>query len=104
MLAQTVATLLHILWCYLFAEYFELEVLGLGIATIITDLILVITIELFSLTVPFVKELQVPFDHYALDNWWEYIKLGGPNSLSLTMVMGTCEALIFLSGILSVQE
>ena len=66
MLAQVVATLLHILWCYLFAEIFELQVLGLGIATLISDLILVVVIELFSLTVPIVNETQVSCDKYAL--------------------------------------
>ena len=104
MLAQVVAALLHVLWCYIFAEYFELQVFGLGVATFITDLILVITIELFSLTVPIIKELQVSLDYSALKNWWEYIKLGAPNSVSLTVLMLSNEILIFLSGILSVHE
>ena len=60
------ATLLHIVWCYALVERFELQVLGLGIATLITDLSLVLMIELYSLMVPEIRESQICFDKYAL--------------------------------------
>ena len=61
-IAQVGATLFHILWCYCLVELLELQVLGLGLASFITDLSMVVMIELLSLTNPLVKSMQVCFN------------------------------------------
>ena len=65
-LAQIGATILHIFWCYFLAEHLELQVFGLGLASLITDLSMVIMIELLSLTDPLAKEIQACFDWNSL--------------------------------------
>ena len=62
MLAQVLATIVHIFWCYLFVERYELQVMGLGLATLIADLILVVMIELYSLMVPQIRDCLVPLN------------------------------------------
>ena len=102
--ARVVATLFHILWCYLFTEIFEFQIWGLGAATFITDLTLVFVIEIFSLLVPIVNDTQVSLDESAIKGWCEYIKLGSSAALSLCATMWTFELLIFLSGSIGVRE
>ena len=73
MLAQVGATLLHIVWCYIFVDRFQLDIEGLGLASLTTDSILLVTIELYSLMIPQIKGSQVCFNKYALRGWYEYI-------------------------------
>ena len=51
MVAQIGGTLLHIFWCYLLVIKFNLDIAGLGLATFITNLSLVIMIEVYSLLI-----------------------------------------------------
>ena len=51
MVAQIGGTLLHIFWCYLLVIKFNLDITGLGLATFITNLSLVIMIEVYSLLI-----------------------------------------------------
>ena len=53
-------------------EVLELQVFGLGLAGFITDLSMVVMIELLSLTNPLVKDTQVCYDWSALQGWSEY--------------------------------
>lgn len=104
MFAQVVATLFHILWCYLFAEVFDFGVQGLGVATLLSDLILVIVIESFSLMVPIVNDTRASLDKYALQGWMEYFHYGVPAAVSRCAALWAFELLMFLSGIMGVRE
>ena len=41
-------TLLHLVWLYLFVIYFKMEVIGLGLATLLTNLGLVVMIQIYA--------------------------------------------------------
>ena len=103
MLAQVGATLLHIFWCWLFTVHYNWGVLGLGIATAITNIGMLLMIEIYSLCIPRIRESLFWPDKHTFKDWGEYCKLGIPASVMLCAEWWSFEILIFLSGILGVN-
>ena len=105
MLAQTVGTLLHILWCYLCVIHADLGVKGLGLATAITNLSMLIMVTIYANCVPRIKDALFCIQlRSAFSGWKEYLGLGLPATVMLCAEFWAFEVLIFLAGLLGVQE
>lgn len=53
---QVVGTLLHLLWCHLFAFVWDFDVEGLGMATSVTNFVLLLLITVGSYRIDRIKE------------------------------------------------
>ena len=104
MLAQMGGTLLHILWCHIFVTKLDLGVHGLGLATAITNIGMIIMITGYAFCLPSIKESIICFDRSVWLGWPEYFKLGVPATIMLCAEWWAFDVLIFLSGILGVRE
>ena len=93
-------TLLHLVWLYLFVIYFKMEVIGLGLATLLTNLGLVVMIQIYAWQVPRIRESMICFNKHALQGWGEYLKIGVPDMVMLCAEWWSFEILVILSGIL----
>ena len=103
MLAQVGATLLHIFWCWLLTIHYDLSVLGLGIATVITNFGMLFFVEIYSLCISRISESLFWPDAHTFKDWGEYFKLGVPATVMLCAEWWSFEILVFLSGILGVN-
>ena len=55
MVSQTVAIAFHPLWCYIFMSHYDLGIVGIGIAGVITDL----SVLLYNIAYPYhLEELR----------------------------------------------
>ena len=66
MLAQIGGTVLHVLWCYIFVIYLDMQVVGLGLATAITNVGIFLMITLYAHFLPKIKESLFCFDKSVL--------------------------------------
>jgi MATE family multidrug resistance protein len=84
MLVQMGCTILHIFWCYLFVDVFNLEVQGTGFATVVTYFINLIALHVY---VPFFTSDRLRKEAWFLPNracfdlkgLMEFMKLGIPS-------------------------
>ena len=104
MLAQMGGTLLHILWCYLLVNKFQMGVTGLGLATAITQVGIFTMVTVYAHCLPSIKESLFCFERSVFKGWCEYFKLGVPATVMLCAEWWAFEILIFLAGILGILE
>ena len=103
MLTQIGSNPLHIFLCWLFVSHLGYGINGLGLATILTNFGLYAMVEAYSLCIPKIRESLFWPDAYALAGWGEYLKLGIPAMLMFCAETWAYEALILISGYLSVD-
>ena len=105
MLAQNMSGVLHVLWCYLCVTKAGLGVKGLGLATAITNLSLLVMVTIYASCIPSIQEALfcIQFKS-AFKGWKEYLGLGLPATVMLCSEFWAFEILIFLAGILGVQQ
>ena len=105
MLAQMGATLLHFLWLYLFVIKWQLEVLGLGIATAATYLTMLVMVEIYShCFLPRIKVSLFCPGREVFENWGEYFKLGVPATVMWCAEFWAFEIMVLLSGVIGIKE
>jgi len=104
MLAQTGGTILHVLWCYILVVHLDLQVVGLGLATAITNVGIFLMITIYAHCIPKIKESLFCFDDSAWSGWGEYFKLGVPSTVMICAEWWAFEILIFLAGAIGVKE
>lgn len=104
MLAQIGASLLHLFWCWLFVTKCQLEVFGLGVAMVITNMSMLFMTEVYSCCVPRIKESIFCPDKHTCNGWAEYLRLGIPATIMLCAEFWAFEILIFLAGVLGVEQ
>ena len=104
MIAQVIATTLHIVWCYLFVLRLEWDLLGLGLASTMTCFVLLTTTLLYLDCVPEIRNALSWPDATIWIKWLEYFGLGIPAALIVLAFISSRILLLFLSGVLGVLE
>jgi Na+-driven multidrug efflux pump len=56
LMVQSIGTLFHIFACYFFVDILNYDIQGIGLASIITNLIMLILIIIYSRNIPEIKE------------------------------------------------
>lgn len=108
MYVMIVTMALHCVWCYFFLHVVGLGVVGVSIASLITDMsnLIVITIYMSykksSGIIP--EETWHFFNKDSLKNWKSYIQYGFPAALMLSLEWWCFEIIEIYSGLLSVDE
>ena len=97
-------SILHIFWCWLLVNYFDLDIIGLGIATMIsfTWNFTVITVICSNL-----KELKESFFFMTKESYSEglkdYLLIGIPSAAMLCLEWGGMEILALVASAISID-
>ena len=103
MLAMIGATILHVLWCYLFVVRMQLAVIGLGMATSLTYLVMFLMITLYARCVSRISDALFCFERDVFSGWGEYFKLGVPAMIMICAEDWAFQIMTFLAGIMGVK-
>ena len=104
MVAQSSATLIHIVWCYLFVKVWDMEIVGLAIATDITTFTMLVIVTGYAHCIKSIKETLFFPTTDSFRGWAEYLRLSVPATLMLCAEWWAFEILTILSGIIGVNE
>ena len=104
MVAQSGATLLHIVWCYLFVEVWGMELKGLAIAMNITTFTMLLMITIYAQCISSVRDALFFPTLDAFKGWGEYLRLSIPATVMLCAEWWAFEILTILTGIIGVNE
>ena len=105
MVAMIVATILHIPLCFLLADYFEMGINGLGLATSIKDSILLLVVMIYANCSSDVKPaLSLPCARKSFSGWGEYLKISLPSTVMICAEWWAYQVIEVMSGILGVEE
>ena len=104
LVAMFVATFLHIPLCYLFVIHFDLDIRGLGIASSLKDLVLLLSVMIYSNCNEQVRPALSMPDSTSLSGWGEYLKISLPGTVMMCAEWWAFEILVVLSGTLGVPE
>lgn len=104
MIAQVLGTFLHVLWCFLFTKVWRLGVIGLGIATNLTNFTILAVILINSSCVGEISKAIICPNREALRNWGRYLRIALPATVLLCAEWWAHEILTFMAGILGVRE
>ena len=106
MLAQILATLLHLPLCYLLVMRCNMGLKGLGLATSLTNLNLLIGTTIYcnsSLAIRKVIALPPGSFPNLFKGWKEYLKVSLPSTLIMCSEWGAFELLTVVSGLISIE-
>jgi len=76
MVSQCVAIAFHPLWCYIFLNYYDLGITGIGIAGIITDLSVFLYNVAYSYNLRAIRSALFWPDSRCFEGVKEYLRLG----------------------------
>lgn len=65
---------LHVFWCYLFVDVFQMPVAGGALAKSVTDVIAIVILLLYIKTAGVCKESWIPWTRECLENWGSHLK------------------------------
>lgn len=102
MVAQVVATCFHPVWCHLFVVKWGWDLIGLGIASTLTSLILICTTMVYAHCLDRIKDALFWPDSTVWSDWKEYFALGVPTTAILCAEYWAWQLLAVLSGNLGV--
>ena len=102
--STVITSLLHIFWCYLFVAVFDLDVVGLGLASLISYTSNFLIVTTFCLTK---SDLKDCFFFTAKGEVWldlrEYLKIGIPSAIMLCSEWGIFELLTLVVSYISID-
>jgi MATE family multidrug resistance protein len=103
MIAQILATGVHLPLCYLLAIRLEMGVRGLGLATSITKFNLLLVTIVYSKCSPQIScALQFP-DRDSLRGWSEYLKVSLPSTIMICSEWWAFEVITVIAGTISIE-
>lgn len=103
MYTMIVTSVFHMLWCYLFVFQFHLEVLGVGLATILTYFLNFLIITIYCRYDKEVRRSFFFFTKASFQNISGYLKVGIPSATMLCLEWWSFEVLAFMAGYISVD-
>ena len=103
MFAFIVGTLLHGVWCYLYIEYLNYGVIGGGMATATTNILIYATITLHSNCIPRIQKALFWPTADSFTEWREYLSISLPATVMICAEWWAFEILIILAGYISVE-
>ena len=104
MLAVTIGTALHGVWCYLFIVYFGWGVVGGGMAMATTYIIIFTFTTVHShFFIPKIKQALFWPTIYSFTGWGEYLAISKPATVMMCADVWAWEIVIILAGYISVE-
>ena len=103
MIAQIVATMLHVFWCHLFVTELGWDLKGLGLASTLTSAILLSTTLIYAHCLKDIKGALFWPDATIWTGWKEYFNLGVPTTGMLCAEYWAWQFLAIVSGNLGVE-
>ena len=100
---MTTNSLLHILWCWLFVDHFEMEVVGVGLATMVTHTLNFILITIVCSMMKSLKESFFFFTRKSFTDLKEYLVIGVPSAAMLCLEWSGFELLSLLASAINVD-
>ena len=104
MVAQSTATMVHILWCYLFVVKWDMDIVGLAIATNISTFTMLFIITVYAHCISSISDALFFPTSDSFKHWGEYLRLSIPATVMLCAEWWAFEILTILSGIIGVNE
>jgi MATE family multidrug resistance protein len=104
MATMTFTSILHFYWCHLLVNIYDLDVIGVSIATCITYTSNLIVITIYC---SLKKDLKTSFFFPTKESFTkiaEYLKIGIPSALMLCLEWSGYEILLILSGYIDVNS
>ena len=98
MVAQIVATILHILWCHIFVVEWEWGLEGLGLASTLTSFILLATTMVYSHCLSHLQDALFWPNATVWNDWREYFSLGVPTTAMFLGNDMALNSLVLISG------
>ena len=106
LVAMIVATLLHLSLCFVFVNFLDLGINGLGLATSIKDFALILTVMIYANCSSEVKPAlsALPWDRESFEGWGEYLKISLPSVIQIGAEWWAFEIIEIMAGNLGVEE
>lgn len=80
-IVQSILSVVHIFWCYLFVDRWNMSITGIAISASITDVSCAVVIWAYIKFKGICAESWIPWDRSCINDWWPYLKqtmtLGG---------------------------
>ena len=96
---------IHVAVCYVFVLLLKLDILGLGLANVLTQLCVYSLLLVYTRMQEDLQEAFVPFTlSEASNELGPYIKLAIPSTIMLVLDWWVWEFMILISGYLGVNE
>ena len=107
LVVQTIGTLFHVLACYFLVDILNYDIQGIGLASIITNLLMLVLIISYSRNVPEIKDaIQKSGVQHQITSQglYDYFLLGAPCAIMVALEWWAYQMMMFLSGIIGVPE
>lgn len=104
MVAMIVATLLHVVLCYINFIVFDMGITGLAIASSTKDFVLLAITMLYGYCTPQINEALTPIDSEAFKGWGQYLKVSLPTTVMICSEWWAFEILTIIAGTLGVTQ
>ena len=104
MVAQMIASIIHILLCYLFIVCWSMGVKGLGLATMITYCNMFCITAIFAICTKEIRQALSWPKRSAFNNWGEYFRICLPSTVILAAEGWAINMLGFFAGLISVNH
>lgn len=95
---------MHVFHCWIFLIKMELEIVGLGIAMVFTQTVVLIGLMAYTYMQKDLKEALIPFDKRAFEDLGVQFKYGVSTYLMLGLEWWVWELMILISGLLGVEQ
>jgi MATE family multidrug resistance protein len=105
MVTSIVTTVLHLLWCSLLVNYWQLDIIGTSIATFITYTLNFLIITIFCLKTKD-SNIRTSFFWFTKETFHklgEYLKIGLPSATMVCLDWWSFEVLALMAGLISVD-
>lgn len=102
MVAMFVASLLHIPFCLLFINIFDMDIRGLAMALSVTDFILLSTVMVYGNCSEKVRPALSMPDRETFSGWGEYLSIALPAAGMICAEWWSFELLTVIAGLLGV--
>ena len=104
MVAMFATTILHIPLCFLFVNYFDMGIKGLGLASSIKDCVLLVTVMIHGNCSDEIRPFLSMPNRESLTGWGEYLKISLPSTIMICAEFWAFEILVVMAGIIGVTE
>jgi len=97
---------MHVFWCWIFVVHYDFEIVGVGIASTITNAIIYFTVVFYTSTLSDLKDaVDMKFmSKKTYQGFFSYLELGFPSAAMLMLEWWAYEGMTLLSGYLGVTE
>lgn len=92
---------LHVFWCYLFIEVFQMSVIGAAISKCVTDISSAVILYLYITKSEDCKESWIPWNKECMENWLSHLKKTLILGANLYVEWISYEISVFIIGVLN---